>query len=91
MDRNEILLEKQKEELNYFYGSRAFQLMKSLSSNDVKNYITVGEIAYDGSSEFKWIREYRRCKFIYLHFTIVISKAFKNDNGSASSTQKNYN
>ena len=59
-----MMIEKQKEELNYFYGSRAFQLMKSLTEKQVKNYINIGEIAYDGSQEFKWIREYKRCKFI---------------------------
>lgn len=60
------MIEKQKEELNYFYGSRAFQLMRDLSENQVKNYLNVGNIVYDGSYEFKWLREYKRCKQIYI-------------------------
>ncbi|CAI2384026.1 unnamed protein product [Moneuplotes crassus] len=64
-DVRQMTIEKQKEELNYFYGSRTFQLMKNLSENQIKKYYGAGNIAYDGSYEFKWLREYKR--FIKSH------------------------
>ena len=59
----QTLIQKQKEELDYFYGSRTFSAMKELSQKQVKDYISIGDIAYDGSNEFKWLREYNRCKY----------------------------
>ena len=68
------MVERQKEELNYFYGSRAFQLMKDLSQDQVKSYMTVGDVVYDGSYEFKWLREYKRCMLDCLNFFSCFEK-----------------
>jgi hypothetical protein len=53
----EIELEMKKKELNHFYGSNAFQLMKNLSNQVVKKFIDTGE---HQQFHFPWIKEYKR-------------------------------
>lgn len=50
-------LEMKKKELNHFYGSNAFQLMKNLSNQVVKKFIDTGE---QQQFHFPWIKEYKR-------------------------------
>lgn len=37
--------------------------MKEISDNQLGDYLKVGLQAYDGSYEFKWLKEYKRCKY----------------------------
>lgn len=83
------MLERQKEELNYFYGTRAFQLMKDLNEKQVKTYLDVGDIAYGGSHEFKWIREYRRCKY-FIFISLVVSMNINRDTTTEASSSKDF-
>ena len=48
--------------------------MKEMPFEDLKEYLEVGHLAYDGSYEFKWLREYKRCK--YIPFFNTLSQIF---------------
>ena len=60
LNEKQIELEMKKQELNHFYGSKAFQLMKNLSNQVIKKFIKLGETEYDEEPYFPWIKEYKR-------------------------------
>lgn len=53
-------LELQKRELNHFYGSKAFQLMKNLSNQVVEKYVDIGNKSFVDPPDYPWIKEYKR-------------------------------
>jgi len=59
LKEKEIELEMKKEELQHFYGSKAFSLMKNLSNQVVKKYLDEKGKQVD-TPHFPWIKEYKR-------------------------------
>lgn len=55
--------------------------MRDLTKHQVKSYLAVGEIAYADSTEFKWMKEYKR----------FISKSIKPDTDTTTTSSKNFN
>ena len=52
-------LEIKKQELQHFYGSKAFQLMKNLSNHVVDKYLNSKGKKLE-TPHFPWIKEYKR-------------------------------
>ena len=68
--------------------------MRELTNNQIKNYLSIGDIAYSDSTEFRWLKEYKRCKYRNfmnnLNF-IVISKSIKSDIDTTTASSKTFN